>query len=367
MNTVISELLMHGSEADPQLWRRASLGPDATLEDTIRNLNDSGCQITLIVDTGDRLLGTVTDGDVRRGLLRGVGLDERVTSVLQREALVVPPGLGREVALQLMQANRIQQLPVVDRQGRVVGIHLWRDLMEPSTHSNLMVLMAGGMGSRLRPHTEACPKPLLPVAGKPMLEHIIERARDGGITRFVISVHYLGHMIEEHFGDGSRWGVQISYVREQNPLGTAGAIGFLDEPAAPFLVSNGDVLTDVRYSELLDFHASNGAVATMAVRQHEWRHPYGVVRTTGLDIIGFEEKPVSRTHVNAGLYVLDPSVLTVLRPGERCDMPALFDRLKQRGDRTIVYPLHESWFDIGQPEHFAEAENVLSIPGRNAE
>jgi len=231
----------------------------------------------------------------------------------------------------------------------VVGLHLWDELMAPGERTNLMVIMAGGQGSRLRPHTENCPKPLLPVGGKPMLEHIIERARAEGFRNFVVAVHYLGHMIEDYFGDGSRWQVKIEYLREEMPLGTAGAIGLLSpRPEAPFLVSNGDVLTDIRYGELLDFHLRHGAAATMAVRLHEWQHPYGVVRTRGVDIIGFEEKPVARTHINAGIYVLDPRAFEALSPGEHCDMPTLFSQLQGQSERTIVYPMHEPWLDVGR-------------------
>jgi dTDP-glucose pyrophosphorylase/CBS domain-containing protein len=345
----------------PELsWRAAVLHAGGTIEAAIESLNASGLQIVLVVNGAGQLVGTVTDADIRRGLLRGLLLHEDVVSIMQRDPLVVPPQMERDTALQLMKVNRIHQLPIVDQERRVVGLHLIDQLMAPYARTNLLVIMAGGRGTRLKSHTEHCPKPLLPVAGKPILEHILERAVADGFTRFVISIHYLGHMIEEHFGSGEKWGTEITYLREQAPLGTAGALGYLSDLSdAPFLVSNGDVLTDVRYSELLDYHRRNGADATMAVRQHEWRHPYGVVRTDGLEIIGFEEKPVSRTHVNAGLYVLEPHVITALRPGEGCDMPTLFERLKQRGDRTIVYPLHELWVDVGVPEQYAEANTVF--------
>jgi NDP-sugar pyrophosphorylase family protein len=214
-----------------------------------------------------------------------------------------------------------------------------------------MVVMAGGQGTRLRPHTENCPKPLLPVSGKPMLEHIVERARADGFHRFVFAVHYLGHMIEDYFGNGERWQVNIEYLREESPLGTAGALALLpSRPDAPFVVTNGDVMTDIRYSELLDFHSRHEATATMAVRLHEWQHPFGVVRSNGVDIIGIDEKPIARSHINAGIYVLDPTALDRLTAGERCDMPALFLRLKESAERTIIYPMHEPWLDVGRPE-----------------
>jgi NDP-sugar pyrophosphorylase family protein len=221
-----------------------------------------------------------------------------------------------------------------------------------------MVIMAGGRGTRLGQHTENCPKPLLPVGGKPMLEHIIERAKAEGFNRFVIAIHYLGQMIEEYFGDGSRWQVQIAYLHEQTPLGTAGALGLMQpRPDEPFLVTNGDVLTDIRYGELLDFHCRHRAAATMAVRQHEWQHPFGVVKTKGVEIIGFEEKPILRSHINAGIYAMEPHTLDSLGLNEHCDMPTLFTRLKERDGRTIVYPMHEPWLDVGRPDDLLQARN----------
>lgn len=338
-------------------WERALIPITATLAQVIRNLDESTLQIALVVSADHVLLGTLTDGDIRRGLLRGLDLNSSIDSIIYREPLVAPPQLGRDTVLQLMQANKIHQLPVVDEDRRVVGLHLWDDLMAPVQRPNLMVIMAGGQGTRLRPHTDNCPKPLLTVGDKPMLEHIIERARAEGFQRFVLAIHYLGHMIEDYFCDGSRWQVHIDYLREESPLGTAGAIGLLNpRPGAPFLVSNGDVLTDIRYGELLDFHCRHRASATMAVRLHEWQHPYGVVRSKGVDIIGFEEKPVVRSHINAGVYVLEPGALDVLSGGEHCDMPTLFSRLQERTARTIVYPMHEPWLDVGRVDDLERAQ-----------
>jgi dTDP-glucose pyrophosphorylase len=340
-------------------WRKALLPLGTTVHQAIRNLDDSALQIAVVVSAEGNLIGTLTDGDIRRGLLRGLDLQSVVDSLINRNPLVAPPQLSRDTVTQLMHANRIRQMPVVDENRRVLGLHLLDELLQPSHRSNLMVIMAGGEGRRLRPHTEKCPKPLLPVGGKPILEHIIGRARAEGFQQFAISVRYLGHMIEAYFGDGESHQVQIEYLREATPLGTAGAVGLLaPRPEAPFLVSNGDVLTDIRYGELLDFHCRHGAAATMAVRLHEWQHPFGVVRTRGVDIIGFEEKPVARSHINAGIYVLDPSALDALPPGERCDMPALFAALQARGARTIVYPMHEPWLDVGQPADYDQADNT---------
>lgn len=344
------------SQPSENAWRKALLPANATIKQAIHNLDESKVQIALVVSESGILLGTITDGDIRRGLLRGLNLSSPIEAIVHRDALVVPPQMSREMIAHLMRANKIRQLPVVDEERRVVGLQEWDELMVPSQHPNLMVIMAGGQGTRLRPHTENCPKPLLQVCGKPMLEHIIERAKGEGFQHFVLAIHYLGHMIEDYFGDGSRWQVKIDYLRENSPLGTAGAIGLLNpRPQAPFMVSNGDVLTDIHYGELLDFHCRHGAVATMAVRLHEWQHPFGVVRTKGVDIIGFEEKPISRSHINAGIYVLEPEALNVLSAGEYCDMPTLFSRLQERAARTIVYPMHEPWLDVGRIDDYVAA------------
>ena len=342
-------------------WRKALLNSNATLHQAIGCLENSSLQIVIVVAEDSRLLGTLTDGDIRRGLLRGLEMGSTVESIIHRDPLVVPPQWGRDTVLQLMQANKVHQLPVVDEDRRVVGLHLWDELLVPSKRSNVMVIMAGGRGTRLGEHTLDCPKPLLPIGGKPMLEHIIERAKAEGFEHFVLAIHYLGHMIENYFGDGSKLQIKIEYLRENTPLGTVGALGLLHErPKEPFLVTNGDVLTDIRYAELLDFHIRHNATATMAVRLHEWQHPFGVVKTNGLDIIGFEEKPVSRSHINAGIYVLEPTVLDLVDSNEHCDMPTLFARVNDKPARAIVYPMHEPWLDVGRPADLEKARNELA-------
>lgn len=342
-----------------ETWRKALLNADSNLRQAISNLDDSALQIILVTSPDGTLTGTLTDGDIRRGLLRGLDLDSPISSIVHREAMVVPPQVSRDLVLHLMQANVLHALPVVDENRRVVGLHLLNDLLAPVERPNTMIIMAGGQGTRLRPHTNNVPKPLLPVGGKPMLEHIIERARAEGFHRFVLSIHYLGYMIEQFFGDGSRWKVQIDYLHEDTPLGTAGALSLLSpRPDLPFLVTNGDVLTDIRYGELLDFHARHGAAATMAVRLHEWQHPFGVVRIKGVDLVGLEEKPVSRSYINAGIYALAPEALQQLERGVHCDMPAMFARLREAGSRTIVYPMHEPWLDVGREEDLAKANNL---------
>lgn len=342
-----------------KLWRRAVLPVTATIREAVSNLNEVGIQIVMILNEHDGLAGTLSDGDIRRGLLKGLGLDGPITSIINRNPLVVPEGIERDLVTRLMTANKVRQIPIVDQNNQLTGLHLWHEIAGKE-RDNIIVIMAGGMGKRMRPHTESCPKPMLPIAGKPILEHIVERAKIEGFRHFVLTVHYLGHMIEEHFRDGRRFGVHIEYIKEETPMGTAGALSLLHpRPEFPLVVTNGDVITDVRYGELLDFHSRHDAVGTMAVGIHEWQHPFGVVRIDGVDIISFEEKPVVRSHINAGVYALSPIALNSLDEAEHCDMPTLFEKLQARGERTVAYPMHEPWLDVGRPDDFMRAVESL--------
>lgn len=343
-----------------EVWRKAILRETADIRDLIGCLDQVGIKIVLVVDASGKLVGTISDGDIRRALLRGLEMGSPITTVIHRNPFVVPPDMTRETIVQLMLANKIQQIPVVDEHRHVVGLHLWDQITTTQARPNIMVIMAGGKGTRLRPYTEHCPKPMLPVGDKPMLEHIIDRAMSQGFNHFILAIHYLGHLVEDYFGDGSKMNARIEYIREETPLGTAGALGLLTcLPNAPFVVTNGDVLTDINYADLLDFHIRQHATATMAVRTHEWQHPFGVVQTKGLDIIGFEEKPVARTHINAGVYVLSPVALNELNVNEHCDMPTLFERLQVSSQRTVAYPMHEPWLDVGRMEDFQTAQDLV--------
>lgn len=343
-------------------WKSSLLPEDATVGEAVQVLDRSKHQIVLVSSSGGVLKGTITDGDIRRGLLRGVNLNSSLQSVINSTPFVLPCGIETNQALKIMKDKGLRHIPIVDSLGMVVGVHTLKELLENSmSRPNKMIIMAGGQGIRLRPHTEHCPKPLLLVGGKPILKHIIERANAEGIENFIIATHYLGHMIEEYFSDGSSMNVSIEYLRENSPLGTAGALSMLDSQiVAPFLVTNGDVLTEIKYTELLDYHLTFDSVATMAVRLQEYQNPFGVVHVNGVDIIGFEEKPVSRNYINAGIYVLNPVVLNFLKQGEECSMPALFERLQQSGLRTIVYPMHEPWLDIGRPSDLERARVNLT-------
>ena len=339
-----------------EVWAQAILPINSSIEQAIQVLDKTALKIVLIAEETGVLIGTISDGDIRRGLLNGLDLASPIASIIHHNAIVVSPELSREMVIQLMLANKVHQIPIVDEGQHLIGLHLWDEISAFSERSNKMVIMAGGKGTRLHPQTENCPKPMLLVSGKPILEHIIDRAKVEGFSHFILAIYYLGHMIEEYFGDGADFGVKIEYLREEFPMGTAGALSLLAPlPNMPFVVTNGDVISDIHYGELLDFHNQHGALATMAVRVHEWQNPFGVVQTNGLEIVGYEEKPISRSHINAGVYAIEPSALEFLNKAEVCDMPTLFERMQAQAQRVVAYPIHEHWLDVGRPIDLAEA------------
>jgi dTDP-glucose pyrophosphorylase len=328
-----------------------------TALEALSAIDCGACQIALVVDEQQRLLGTLTDGDIRRGLLHGATLDSTVEQLMNRRFRFVRSSEDHAAALEMMRREVLRQIPVLDEQGRVVQLLLLQELLSPPQLSNAVVIMAGGKGTRLRPHTEHCPKPMLQVGDQPILEILLEQCIASGFRQFYLSVNHLKEHIIDHFADGSRWGVSIEYLVENEPLGTAGSLQLLpDALTDPFLVLNGDVLTRVNHSQLLSFHSEHQAQATLCVREHEVTVPFGVVQTEGVELAGFEEKPTYRHLVNAGVYVIDPQLLPLLSPHQSTDMPTLLQGAKQAGHRVAVCPIHEYWIDVGRPETLEEAQ-----------
>ena len=334
-------------------WKETILTTKATIKDVLKNLNKSGSRITLIVNNKEEFQGTISDGDIRRALIDGLDQKTSVQKIINKNSLIVTPEIKPKIVLQLMVKNKVQQIPIINENQKIIGLYFWDEVVSHKKIPNIMVIMAGGKGTRLGKYTKNCPKPLLPVNGKPMLERIIERAKSQGFKNFLISINYLGQMIKDYFSDGKKWDVKIDYIKEDQPLGTGGSLKLISpKPQLPFVVSNCDIMTDFHYGELLDFHHNHNAEATMAVRNHEWENPYGVVRTKGIDIVNFEEKPIIRNYINAGVYVLEPSVINLIKKNESLDMPNIFERIKEKNLRTVVYPVHEPWLDIGIPEDY---------------
>lgn len=345
--------------ATEEMWRNAILPSTANVQQAITNLDDQAIQIVLIINEHGTLEGTLSDGDIRRGLLRGIGMDSPICEVMNKNPMVVPQNVGAEMVIKIMTVNKIRQIPIVNDENRVVGLHLWDRMTAQDVIPNTMIIMAGGKGTRLRPYTADLPKPMLHVAGRPMLEHILSKGIDEGFRSFVISVGYLGHMIESYFGNGEKLGIDISYIEETEPLGTAGALSLMEQTfELPFVVTNGDVITKIQYSKIIEFHSQNHALGTMAVHSHEWQNPYGVVKLDGIEIIEFEEKPITSSQINAGVYALSNEVLSYLPKAKYCDMPCLFEKLQSAGKRVVAYPMHESWIDVGRP-------NDLEIANEN--
>jgi dTDP-glucose pyrophosphorylase/predicted transcriptional regulator len=332
------------------LWRDSIVNINTPIKIAIERLNKVGIKIALVLDENFRLLGTISDGDFRRGMLSGLTLEDTVEKIMNKNPRTVNEGTSRLEILKLMNDTKILQIPIVDRNNFVIGLHLWDDISVQAKYSNIMVIMAGGKGSRLHPQTENRPKPMLLVAGIPILEHIIKRARSQGFNHFIIAINYLGQIIEDYFKDGHKFGVKIEYLHEDVPLGTAGALSLLShKPERAFIVTNGDVITDINYSDFLEYHTVQNAAATVAVHTHEFQIPYGVVQINGLEVESYEEKPIVSSLINAGVYALDPDILDLITEPKFRDMPELLDISRELKKKVIVYPLHESWIDIGRP------------------
>ena len=338
-------------------WRQVLVGGETPLKDTIERMDASALQVALVGDKAEKLIGVVTDGDIRRALLRGVTLESPTSVVMNPQPKTLHAGAGREVILAFMRAHVVRQVPLLDEKGSIVELALLDELVGVRDLPNWVVLMAGGLGTRLRPLTENLPKPMLPVAGRPILETIVLGLAEQGFRRIFMAINYKAAMIQEHFGNGRQWGVSIEYLEEKTQLGTAGALSLLPEkPQAPVLVMNGDLLTHANLANLLDFHQDHKSAATMAVREYDFRVPYGVVELDGVAITGIHEKPLQRFLVSAGIYALSPSALAVIPRDKVFDMPALFSRLIEKGMTTSAYHLREYWLDIGRLEEFERAQ-----------
>ena len=331
--------------------REHFISKEATIRDAVTIIDRGAVQIALVVQENGKLLGTITDGDVRRALLRGTSMDAPAEKIMRREFRSLPATATESEALHLMRREVIHQIPALDLDGRVQHLFLLEELIKPESRPNPVIIMAGGRGRRLGQLTNDCPKPMLPVRGKPILEIILEQCIDAGFREFFFAVNHLKDQIQNHFEDGANWQVNIQYLEEDKPLGTAGALGLLPaRPDYPSFVLNGDVLTSVEYRRLLHFHSEHDSAVTLCVREHTTQIPYGVVRMDDVTVQAMEEKPVLSHHVNAGIYLLDPSLLELVPTDQFFDMPQLIEEAIADGHRVTAFPIHEYWLDIGLPE-----------------
>lgn len=339
-------------------WQSVLVGPETRLEDAIVAMDSSGLRIALVVTTERKLLGTLTDGDVRRALIRHLSLDTPVKDVMYTSPTVAHNDWTRERIQATLESKQLLQLPIVDPEQRVIGLETLHGLLDKRLLPNAVFLMAGGFGTRLHPLTHDCPKPLLKVGEKPILQLILEGFIQNGFHRFFISTHYLPTMVREHFGDGRRWGVSIRYTHEEVPLGTGGALGLLpqEEINEPLIMMNGDLLTTLNHRDLLTFHEEHQCVATICVREYSYQVPYGVIESEGHRIRTIVEKPRQKHFINAGIYVLSPALLKSVRAGRVVDMPTLLSETIEKGGEVAMFPIHEYWLDIGRMDDFHRAQ-----------
>lgn len=340
-------------------WSKVLIYEDFSFEETLKVLSAGGYQIALVQKPNGRVAGIVTDSDVRKALLRGVRLDDSVSLVMNKDPKVVFARPIPKDIYNTMKNQNVFHLPIVDDQNRFVGLYIAPQLNPKKYNPETVVIMAGGRGKRLMPLTANTPKPMLPVQGKPMLEHILDRLREDGFKNVTISVNYLSESITSYFQDGSNFDMNISYLYEDQPLGTAGALGGMDAKIRenPIIVTNADILSGISYSDLLMYFRRNTCNGLMAVRTQEWQNPFGVVQSNGSQINNIIEKPVHHYQVNAGLYVLDNKILDLLTANSYCDMPDLFRMGLKTNLNLQVYPLHEQWLDIGRHSDYEEANN----------
>lgn len=339
-----------------------------TLHQVIKAINISGrLSLALLVDDTQRLLAVITDGDIRRALLAGLTLESPLDDLLDiksrepnPQAVTAPLDTDPIELLRIMQERHVRQIPLLDPEGRVASIVTLNELLPSQPQELRAVIMAGGLGTRLRPLTDHLPKSMLPVAGRPVMEWIVEKLRFAGIRQLKVTTHFMPEKIMEHFGDGQSFGVEMEYVNEDHPLGTGGALGLIPQPEEPFLVINGDVLTEVDFQKMLDFHQEHQADMTVAINLHQVEVPYGVIECDGAEIRQLKEKPKMNVLVNAGIYLLQPTVYQFIPQGEHFNMTDLIQWLLEANRRVVGFPIREYWMDIGQHPDYAQAQKDFS-------
>ncbi len=335
---------------------KVKLTVNSTIKGALKIIDEGNIKIAIVVDKDDKLIGTFSDGDARRAILNNKTLDDTIEDIYSKKPIVANINDSKEKIINICTSKKTYQIPVVDDNGKLVSISILDELLKPEVHANKVVLMVGGLGSRLRPLTENVPKPMLHVGDKPILQTIVEKFVSYGFVNIVMCVNYKSEVIQDYFGDGSRFGASIEYVFENKRMGTAGALSLLQEkPEKPFFVMNGDLLTNINFENLLDFHMANRATATMCVRKYDFQVPYGVLKIDNGKIKAIEEKPVHKFFVSAGIYLLNPSSLKLIPKDEFYDMPTLFEKLIALNENVVSFPIREYWLDIGKMDEYERA------------
>lgn len=349
-----------------RLWQKAILSPKDSILTAIRIIDSAMTQMAMVVDANQKLVATVTDGDIRRALLQGIGLDQPISKAMNKKFHALAMGAPRTEIRRYMLQNRIRRLPLLDEEGKVVDMLFLEALVEGGRKDNWVVVMAGGLGTRLRPLTDHTPKPLVKVGERPILETLLNGLSEQGFHKVCLAVNYKADMIRQYFKDGSQLGMEIRYVQEQKKMGSAGALGLMPEkPTSPFLVLNADLLTTVAFSRLLDYHLDQRVQATMCVKEYQFQVPYGVVKAHDNRLDSIEEKPMKKFFVNAGIYVLEPDALDLVPRNQASDMTTLLDSLATREGGVALFPIREYWLDIGKKEDFARANREVRYLGQD--
>jgi dTDP-glucose pyrophosphorylase/predicted transcriptional regulator len=342
---------------------RITVRQEASFREAVEKINEEKSGMALVVDDNSCLVGVITDGDIRRAILRGVTLEDPVTKAMTRNPVIARSDYTKGEIFRLMLRHRISHIPVVDEKNRLRGIVYEDSLRRESLLTTPVVIMAGGLGMRLRPLTEKIPKPMLKVNGKPMLQGIIERFRDLGVEEIYISVNYKAEVIEGYFGDGSAWRIKIHYLREKKRLGTAGSLSLLPKDLhSPFFVVNADIITDLDFRAIYQFHREQDADLTVAVKKVSYQVPYGTIEVEHGRIVGLSEKPHIKKLVNAGIYILEPRILPEVPENQFFDMTDLIHKLIVQGRLVSSYLISGTWIDVGQRKDYEQVNG-----GKNGE
>tara|TARA_Y100000590_G_scaffold32236_1_gene35567 strand:+ start:18 stop:1067 length:1050 start_codon:yes stop_codon:yes gene_type:complete len=339
-----------------QNWRGVLVASDSNLENAIKKLDKSALQIILVIGKKNKLIGTVTDGDIRRGLLKGLTTKDKINSIINRKPIIANVMTSTNQIQKIMLKKQVRQIPILNNKGQVIDLQIWNRQDSFKTIDNEIIFMVGGKGKRLMPLTKSVPKPMLKVKGKPILARLVEKAKNEGFYNIIFITNHLEDVIKKYFQSGRKWGVNIKFYSEKSPLGTAGGLRFINKKNhKPVIVSNGDVITEVNYNNLIEFHKFQNNQVTIAVKKFELENPYGIVRMSREKVVDLVEKPVSKSYVSAGIYVFDPSLFKKIKNNEYLDMTTFINRLLKNKIKIAACPLHENWLDIGKPTDFKKA------------
>lgn len=339
-----------------------SLSPTATIKDALKLIDHGAVKIALVVDNDNHLLGTLSDGDIRRALLKKKTLEDSIEDIYYKNPICANENDSRDSLLSLISRHKITQIPIINKDKKIVDLFILDDNLSSKSYENTAVLMVGGLGTRLRPMTNEIPKPMLEIGGKPILLTIVEGLVKSGFTNLIMCLGYKSNVIKDFFKSGSEFGVKIEYIIEDKKMGTVGALTLLKQrPKEAFFVMNGDLLTNFNYEQMLEFHQSHESKATMCVREYDFQIPYGVVNINNEDIISIKEKPIHSCFVNAGIYLLEPECIDLIPNDEFYDMPTLIEKIIASKRKVVSFPVREYWLDVGRMDEFKKANQDIEF------